>query len=84
MCSPNHGRTHAVNGSRRYGAVGAPTVIVSGEVDTIVWTNLHSRSLERGIPGAKLVVLAGVGHMPHHAAPELVVREVEALAETGG
>ena len=66
--------------SRRYGAIRAPTAIVSGDADTIVWTNLHSRSLEREIPGARLVVLSGVGHMPHHAAPDIVAREIEAVA----
>jgi pimeloyl-ACP methyl ester carboxylesterase len=66
--------------NRRYGAIRVPTVIVSGDADTIVWTNLHSRSLEREIPGARLVVLPGVGHMPHYAAPDLVAREIEALA----
>ncbi|HEX8166750.1 MAG TPA: alpha/beta hydrolase [Beijerinckiaceae bacterium] len=66
--------------SRRYGAIRTPTVIVSGSADTIVWTSLHSRSLEREIPGARLVVLPGVGHMPHHAAPDLVASEIEALA----
>jgi pimeloyl-ACP methyl ester carboxylesterase len=67
--------------SRRYGAIRTPTVIISGEADTIVWTNLHSRSLEREIPNARLIVLPGVGHMPHHAAPGLILREIEALAE---
>jgi pimeloyl-ACP methyl ester carboxylesterase len=56
-------------------------VVSSGDADAIVWTNLHSRSLEREIPGAKLIILPGVGHMPHHAAPELVAREIEAVAE---
>ena len=69
-----------VRQSRRYGAIRAPTAIVSGDADTIVWTNLHSRSLEREIPGARLVVLPGVGHMPHHAAPDIVAREIEAVA----
>jgi pimeloyl-ACP methyl ester carboxylesterase len=64
----------------RYGTIRAPTVIISGNADAIVWTDLHSRSLEREIPGAKLVVLPGIGHMPHHAAPDLVLREIEALA----
>lgn len=64
----------------RYGAIRAPTVIVSGDADRIVWTNLHSRSLEREVPGARLIVLPGVGHMPHHAAPDIVVREIEGLA----
>jgi pimeloyl-ACP methyl ester carboxylesterase len=70
--------------SRRYGAIRAPTAIVSGDADTIVWTNLHSRSLEREIPGARLVVLPGVGHMPHHAAPDIVVREIEGVAAAVG
>ncbi|CAA9312070.1 MAG: Beta-ketoadipate enol-lactone hydrolase [uncultured Microvirga sp.] len=70
-----------VGQSARYGGVRVPTVIISGDADTIVWTNLHSRSLEREIPGAKLIVLPGVGHMPHHAAADLVLREIEALAE---
>ena len=66
--------------SRRYGEIRVPTTIVSGDADTIVWTNLHSRSLGREIPGARLVILPGVGHMPHHAAPDVVVGEIEALA----
>ena len=69
-----------VEQSRRYGAIRVPTAIVSGDADTIVWTNLHSRSLEREIPGARLVVLSGVGHMPHYAAPDIVAREIEAVA----
>jgi pimeloyl-ACP methyl ester carboxylesterase len=64
---------------RRYGEIRAPTVIVSGDADRIVWTNLHSRALAREIPGARLVVLPGVGHMPHHAAPDVVASEIEAL-----
>lgn len=67
--------------SARYGAIRAPTVIVSGDADRIVWTDLHSRALEREIPGARLVVLPGIGHMPHHAAPDLIAREIEALNE---
>jgi pimeloyl-ACP methyl ester carboxylesterase len=69
-----------VRQSRRYGAIRAPTAIVSGDADTIVWTNLHSRSLVREIPGARLVILPGVGHMPHHAPPDIVAREIEAVA----
>lgn len=66
--------------SRRYGAIRAPTVILSGEADRIVWTNLHSRALEREIPGARLVVLPGIGHMPHFAAADRIVAEINGLA----
>lgn len=70
--------------STRYGAIRASTVIISGDADTIVWTNLHSRSLAREINDARLMILPGVGHMPHHAAADLVVREIQALAERVG
>jgi pimeloyl-ACP methyl ester carboxylesterase len=66
--------------SRRYGAIRAPTVIVSGDADRIVRADLHSRALERDIPGARLVLLPGVGHMPHFAAADRIAAEIDALA----
>ena len=32
---------------------------------------------------AKLVFLKGVGHMPHHAAPETVAAAIDELVPTG-
>lgn len=64
----------------RYRDIRVPTVIISGDADTIVWTNVHSRGLAREVPGARLIILPGVGHMPHHAAPDLVIAEIERLA----
>ena len=64
----------------RYREIRVPTVIISGDADPIVRTDIHSRRLARDVPGARLVILPGVGHMPHHAAPDLVVAEIEALA----
>ena len=66
--------------SGRYGAIRAPTVILSGEADRIVWTNLHSRALEREIPNARLMLLPGIGHMPHFAAADRIVAEIDGLA----
>jgi pimeloyl-ACP methyl ester carboxylesterase len=65
--------------SPRYRTLKVPTVIVAGDADRIVWTNLHSRSLEREIEGARLVVLPGVGHMPHYTAKERVADEIASL-----
>jgi pimeloyl-ACP methyl ester carboxylesterase len=64
----------------RYRDIRVPTVVISGGADPIVWTDLHSRALEREILGAKLIVLPGVGHMPHHVAPDVIAGEIEALA----
>ncbi len=65
--------------SSRYGAIGVPTVIVSGDADRIVWTDLHSRALEREIPGARLVVIPGMGHMPHWTAVDTIAAEIDRL-----
>ena len=65
----------------RYGAIRVPTVIVSGDADRIVWTDLHSRSLEREIPEARLVVIPGMGHMPHWTAVDLIAEEIARLQE---
>lgn len=63
----------------RYGEIECPVTIVSGGSDAVVWPRLHAESTARDVAGARLVVLPGVGHMPHHAAPEIVIREIEAL-----
>jgi pimeloyl-ACP methyl ester carboxylesterase len=63
----------------RYAAIKTPTVVISGEVDKTVSTNIHSRPFTASVPNAKLIVLAGVGHMVQNAAPDLVIAEIEAM-----
>lgn len=65
--------------SPRYGEIRCPVTVISGDADSVVWTHLHSVGLARDIRQAKLVVLPGVGHGPHHADPDLVVAEIRAL-----
>ncbi len=59
--------------SPRYGAIRAPTEIVAGDRDGVVSTDIHARALARHIPGARLTILPGVGHAPHHVLPERIV-----------
>ncbi|PIK69872.1 alpha/beta hydrolase, partial [Methylobacterium frigidaeris] len=66
--------------SPRYRAITAPTVIVAGDADPVVKTGVHAEALAREVPGAKLVVLPGVGHMLQYVAADTVVAEIEALA----
>jgi pimeloyl-ACP methyl ester carboxylesterase len=63
----------------RYGNIKAPVVVITGDTDTAVSPSIHSRRLAATVPNAKLIVLPGIGHMVQYAAPELVVREVEAM-----
>jgi len=56
-----------------------PTVVISGEMDKTVTTNIHSRPFAKAVPNAKLIVLPDVGHMVQNAAPELVISEIEAM-----
>jgi pimeloyl-ACP methyl ester carboxylesterase len=63
----------------RYAEIGGPVVVISGDLDKTVSTNIHSRPFAAAVGGAKLVVLQGVGHMIQNAAPDLVMREIEIL-----
>jgi pimeloyl-ACP methyl ester carboxylesterase len=63
----------------RYGEITAPTVVISGDVDKTVSTNIHSRPFAAAVANAKLIVLPGVGHMVQNAATDLVIGEIEAL-----
>jgi pimeloyl-ACP methyl ester carboxylesterase len=63
----------------RYADIKVPTVMITGEVDKTVSTNRHSRPFAAAVQGARLIVLPEVGHMVQNAAPELVVREIEAM-----
>jgi pimeloyl-ACP methyl ester carboxylesterase len=65
----------------RYAEISVPTVVISGEVDTTVSTNIHSRPFASIVPNARLIVLPDVGHMIQNAAPELVIAEIEAMID---
>jgi len=63
----------------RYANIRVPTVVISGEIDKTVTTNIHSRPFAKAVPNAKLIVLPDVGHMVQNAVPELVISEIEAM-----
>jgi pimeloyl-ACP methyl ester carboxylesterase len=63
----------------RYGEITAPVSVIHGLSDTTVSPDLHARAFARQVPGARLVLLPGGGHMPHHAARDVVLDEIEAV-----
>ena len=64
----------------RYAEIDVPTSIVTADADHVVSPTIHSRALAREIAGARLVVVAGAGHMPHHTATGTVIAEIERVA----
>ncbi len=66
----------------RYASIKAPTVVITGESDKTVSTNIHSRPLVSVLPNARLIVLPDVGHMVQNAVPELVISEIEAMVSS--
>ncbi len=78
---------HVTALSPRYSEITAPTLIVSGTHDPIVRADIHAEGLAADIAGSRLVWLDDIGHMPHHAARDRVIEEIERLIgeiEAGG
>ncbi len=67
--------------AQRYRDITAPTFIIAGDRDITVSPSIHSQALAAMLPQAQFVMLEGVGHMPHYAAPD---RIVAAIAEMAG
>jgi pimeloyl-ACP methyl ester carboxylesterase len=63
----------------RYGEIGIPTVILTGTADTTVSPHIHARAIAAAMPHACLIMLAGIGHMPHHVATDAVIAAVAQL-----
>lgn len=78
-------RPHIVRMAARYSAeLNMPIEILHGDLDTTVPLDIHSIPLKAAVPHANLTVLEGVGHMPHHAEPELVVAAIDRIAAQAG
>jgi 3-oxoadipate enol-lactonase len=66
--------------SERVRAITVPTLVVHGTDDKLIRPS-NGRSLAEKIPGARLVMLDGCGHMPMHEQPDaLAARVLEFLA----
>jgi pimeloyl-ACP methyl ester carboxylesterase len=66
--------------SPRYGGLAVPVELLHGRADTTVAARVHSEPLARILPRARLTLIDGAGHMPHHIHPDLVVAAVRRLA----
>lgn len=63
-----------------YDRIETPSVIITGDKDTIVLPSIHSVGLARDLPDAELVRVHNLGHKPDHVVPELVTAALEQVA----
>lgn len=80
----NNLRPEIVRMSARYPALDIPIELVHGDADTIVPLQIHAEPAARLLPGARLTVLPGAGHMPHHSHPDQVIAGIDRAAERAG
>ncbi|MHB2267677.1 alpha/beta fold hydrolase [Aliihoeflea sp. PC F10.4] len=71
---------HTLAAAPRYGDIAAPTIVISGDRDTVVYEEIHAAGLIRDIPGAEGVWVRNLGHKPDWVAPELTVAAIERVA----
>jgi pimeloyl-ACP methyl ester carboxylesterase len=71
---------HTLAAAPHYRAIAAPTLVITGDHDTVVYEEVHSHGLARDIPGARLLTVHNLGHKPDWIAPDLVVAAVETVA----
>ncbi|KUJ80109.1 alpha/beta fold hydrolase [Ruegeria profundi] len=68
----------------RYKEIDVPTEIVHGTADDTVGLGWHSHRLIDEIPGAELIELQGIGHMPQVVAAPEVAAAIERAAQRAG
>ena len=59
--------------SPRYREIQLPLLVIHGEADELVPYWNHGQRLEPVIASLQVAMLSGVGHAPHHAAPDAVI-----------
>lgn len=77
-------RPFVVEMQKQYGTLKMPIELIHGEADTTVPPHIHAQVFAAEVPSANLVMLPGVGHMPHHADPAATVDAIERAATRAG
>ncbi|MGV3548559.1 alpha/beta fold hydrolase [Rhizobium sp.] len=72
--------TYVQTAQPHYREISAPTVIITGDSDEIVYEELHSLGLNRDIKGSELVWVKGLGHKPDYVATDLTIAAIEKVA----
>lgn len=67
--------------SKRYGELTCPVAIVSGDGDMVVDPSAHSKRLHDSVAGSTFEMIAGAGHMAHHADPSAIARAIDTIEQ---
>jgi pimeloyl-ACP methyl ester carboxylesterase len=67
--------------SKYYGEIHVPVVVMAGEEDRVTDPRRHASRLAHDVPGGRWVVLNDVGHMAHHVSPNVILFEINRLAD---
>jgi pimeloyl-ACP methyl ester carboxylesterase len=77
-------QTHMISAAQqlntRYSTIACPTVIMAGDADRIVDHEKQAQRLHASIPGSRLSILPGAGHMIHHLDPARMVEAIDLIA----
>lgn len=68
----------------RYHQLDLPVELIHGDADTIVPLSVHSARVVDLLPQARLTVLPGVGHVPHHTNEADVIDAIHRAAARAG
>jgi pimeloyl-ACP methyl ester carboxylesterase len=68
----------------RYPELALPVELIHGDADRLVPLSVHSAPLAERLPQARLTVLPGAGHMPHHTHRAEVIAAIDRAATRAG
>lgn len=67
-----------------YPKLPVPVEILHGDADRVVPAEIHAEPLGKLIPGSRVTILKGIGHMPHHVAADEVGAAIDRVAVRAG
>ncbi|OJF94548.1 alpha/beta fold hydrolase [Pararhizobium antarcticum] len=64
----------------RYSEIKVPTVIITGDRDSVVLPEIHSKGLHEAIAGSRLISIHNLGHKPDYVVTDLAIAAIETVA----
>ena len=68
----------------RYDEIEVPLEVLHGDADRTVYLEVHGPRMIADSRAARLTVLEGIGHMPHHVAADAVIAGIDRAAARAG